>query len=123
MTPIEAINNVAKAYQDLAVVLMAVADKTIGVPVAQAMAVDADKLAEEPKKEALKAAKEKGEKPTKEPEEVITIEQVRAVLAEKSQAGFTAQVKALLESFDANKLSAVKPEDYKDLMAAAQDIK
>ena len=113
MTPIEAINNVAKAYQDLAVVLMVVADKTIGVPVAQAMTVDADKPAEEPKKEAPKAAKE----------EVITIEQVRAVLAEKSQAGFTAQVKALLESFDANKLSAVKPEDYKDLMAAAQDIK
>lgn len=52
MTPIEAINNVAKAYQDLAVVLMAVADKTIGVPVAQAMTVDADKPAEEPKKEA-----------------------------------------------------------------------
>ena len=105
MTPIEAINNVAKAYQDLAVVLMAVADKTIGVPVAQAMTVDADKPAEEPKKEAPKAAKAKAEKP------------------EKSQAGFTAQVKALLESFDANKLSAVKPEDYKDLMAAAQDIK
>lgn len=114
MTPIEAINNVAKAYQDLAVVLMAVADKTIGVPVAQAMAVDADKPAEEPKKEAPKVAKAKAEKPAKEPEEVITIEQVRAVLAEKSQAGFTAQVKALLESFDANKLSAVKPEDYAD---------
>lgn len=123
MTPIEAINNVAKAYQDLAVVLMAVADKTIGVPVVQAMAVDADKPAEKPKKEAPKVAKAKAEKPAKEPEEVITIEQVRAVLAEKSQAGFTAQVKALLESFDANKLSAVKPEDYKDLMAAAQDIK
>lgn len=123
MTPIEAINNVAKAYQDLAVVLMAVADKTIGVPVAQAMTVDADKPVEEPKKEAPKAAKAKAEKHAKGPEEVITIEQVRAVLAEKSQAGFTAQVKALLESFDANKLSAVKPEDYKDLMAAAQDIK
>ena len=123
MTPIEAINNVAKAYQDLAVVLMAVADKTIGVPVAQAMTVDADKPVEEPKKEAPTAAKAKAEKPAKGPEEVITIEQVRAVLAEKSQDGFTAQVKALLESFDANKLSAVKPEDYKDLMAAAQDIK
>lgn len=85
MTPIEAINNVAKAYQDLAVVLMAVADKTIGVPVAQAMTVDADKPAEEPKKEAPKAAKAKAEKPAKGPEEVIIIEQVRAVLAEKSQ--------------------------------------
>lgn len=118
MTPIEAINNVAKAYQDLAVVLMAVADKTIGVPVAQAMTVDADKPVEEPKKEAAPETAK-----VKEPEEVITIEQVRAVLAEKSQAGFTAQVKDLLESFDANKLSAVKPENYKDLMAAAQDIK
>ena len=61
MTPIEAINNVAKAYQDLAVVLMAVADKTIGVPVAQAMSVDADKPAEEPKKEEPKAAKAKAD--------------------------------------------------------------
>ena len=94
MTPLEAINNVAKAYQDLAVVLMAVADKTIGVPVAQAMTADADKPAEEPKKEVPKVAKAKAEKPAKEPEEVITIEQVRAVLAEKSPAGFTAQVES-----------------------------
>lgn len=120
MTPIEAINNVAKAYQDLAMVLIAVADKTVGVPVGHAMTVEASETPiEEPAKEAAIAEK-KTDKPA---EEVVTIEQVRAVLAEKSQAGFTAQVKALLESFDANKLSAVKPEDYKDLMAAAQDIK
>lgn len=42
MTPIEAINNVAKAYQDLAVVLLAVADKTVGVPAEQAMKVDSE---------------------------------------------------------------------------------
>lgn len=41
MTPIEAINNVAKAYQDLAIVLLAIADKTVGVPAAQAMTVNA----------------------------------------------------------------------------------
>lgn len=120
MTPIEAINNVAKAYQDLAKVLIAVADKTVGVPVGRAMAVEVGETpVEEPKKEADKAEK-KLDKPA---EEIITIEQVRAILAEKSQAGFTAQVKALLESFDANKLSAVKPEDYKVLMSAAMDIK
>lgn len=123
MTPIEAINNVAKAYQDLAVVLMAVSDKTIGVPVAQAMTVDADKPAEEPKKEAPKAAKEKGEKPAKEPEEVITIEQVRAVMAEKSQAGLTSKVKELLEKYGANKLSAVNPDDYAALMEEAAQLK
>lgn len=42
MTPIEAINNVAKAYEDLAIVLLAVADKTVGVPAGQAMKVDSE---------------------------------------------------------------------------------
>jgi FtsZ-interacting cell division protein YlmF len=101
-------------------VLLAVADKTVGVPVGQAMTVDAKEApAAETKREAPKS-KENSAKPA---EKEITIEQVRAVLAEKSQAGFTAQVKAILESFDASKLSAVKPEDYADLMAAAQIIK
>ena len=42
MTPIEAINNVAKTYQDLVVVLLAVADKTVGIPAGQAMKVDSE---------------------------------------------------------------------------------
>lgn len=120
MTPIEAINNVAKAYHDLATVLLAVADKTVGIPAGQTMTVDAgESPAEEPKKAEPKT-KGKVAKPV---EEEITVEQVRAILAEKSQAGFTAQVKALLESFGANKLSAVKPKDYADLMTAARNIK
>ena len=53
----------------------------------------------------------------------VTIEQVRAVMAEKSQAGLTAQVKALLETFGASKLSAVNPEDYEALLEAAKEIK
>ena len=53
----------------------------------------------------------------------VTIEQVRAVMAEKSQAGLTAQVKALLETFGAAKLSAVSPEDYEALLEAAKEIK
>lgn len=53
----------------------------------------------------------------------VTIEQVRAVMAEKSQAGLTAQVKALLETFGAAKLSAVNPEDYEALLEAAKEIK
>lgn len=55
--------------------------------------------------------------------ETFTIEQVRAVLAEKSQAGLTAKVKELLTSFGANKLSAVKPEDYAALMEAARELR
>ena len=40
IAPLEAIDNVAKAYQDLAVVLFAVADNTIGVLPGQAMKID-----------------------------------------------------------------------------------
>lgn len=60
MTPIEAINNVAKAYQDLAVVLLAVADKTVGVPAGQAMKVDSEEApgSKENKTEEKQAAKD-----------------------------------------------------------------
>lgn len=83
---------------------------------------------EEKPKEATKKAEATGEtsssdtstEVTKTP---VTIEQVRAVMAEKSQAGLTAQVKALLESFGAAKLSAVNPEDYEALLEAAKEIK
>ncbi|MBB2481091.1 hypothetical protein H5P36_12920 [Bacillus sp. APMAM] len=50
----------------------------------------------------------------------ITIEQVRAVLAAKSQEGKTREVKALLMKYDAGKLSSVKPEDYASLLKEAE---
>lgn len=119
MTPIEAINNVAKAYQDLAVVLLAVADKTVGVPAGQAMKVDSEEApGKENKTEEKPVAKD-----TKSAEKSITIEQVRAVMAEKSQAGLTSKVKELLEKYGANKLSAVNPDDYADLMEEAAQLK
>lgn len=53
----------------------------------------------------------------------VTVEDVRAVLAEKSQDGLTAKVRELLESFDANKLSAVDPARLPDLLEAAKALK
>lgn len=106
MTIIEAINNTAKALTNLSKVLVAVAEQTEGIPAKEAVNIPA-------KKEEKKAASS---------EETVTIEQVRAVLAEKSQAGLTAQVKTLLESFGANKLSAVKPEDYAAVLADAKKL-
>ena len=50
----------------------------------------------------------------------ISIEDVRAILAEKSQQGKTREVKALLMKYDAGKLSGVKPEDYEDLLKEAE---
>lgn len=55
-------------------------------------------------------------------DEVVTLEMVRSVLAEKSQAGLTDKVKSLLDSFGAVKLSAVRPEDYAKLMVAAKEL-
>lgn len=52
----------------------------------------------------------------------ITIDQVRAVLAEKSGDGKTAEVKALLYKYDAGKLSGVKPEDYAALLEEARTL-
>ena len=60
---------------------------------------------------------------SKENKPVVTMEQVRAVLAEKSQAGLTAQVKDLLTSFGSVKLSGVDPARYEELIEAAKALK
>ena len=60
------------------------------------------------------------QKAPKEEKPTITMEQVRAVLAQKSKDGKKAQVKALLLKYDSGKLSGVKPEDYPALLAEAE---
>lgn len=63
---------------------------------------------------------------TKEPESMaksVTLEQVRAVLADKSQQGFTADVRMLLEKHGALKLSQIDPANYAALMADAESLK
>lgn len=46
----------------------------------------------------------------------LTLSDVRAVLAGKSQAGFTKEIKALIEKYGAEKLSDVNPEHYEALL-------
>jgi len=50
----------------------------------------------------------------------ITLEQVRAVLAEKSRDGHTAEIRTLLEKHGAAKLSEIAPDKYADLLAEAE---
>jgi hypothetical protein len=52
----------------------------------------------------------------------ITLEQVRAVLAEKSRNGHTADVRALLEAHGAAKLSTIDPKEYPALLAEGSRI-
>lgn len=58
--------------------------------------------------------------PDPEPEKALTLEEVRAILAEKSRDGFTAQIRDLLLKYGAKKLSEVDPVSYKALVADAE---
>lgn len=57
-----------------------------------------------------------------EAEQIVTVDEVRAVLAEKSGAGKTREIKALLMKYDAGKLSGVKAEDYPALLREARAL-
>lgn len=52
----------------------------------------------------------------------ITIEQVRAVLADKSRSGKTAGVRELLKKFGAGKLSEIDPTRYPELLVEAEAL-
>ena len=56
-------------------------------------------------------------KPTSKP---LTLEDVRAVLAEKSRNGHTAKIRELLEKHGAAKLSEIDPKKYAALLAEAE---
>lgn len=57
-----------------------------------------------------------------EPKPQLKLEDVRAVLAEKSRAGHTAEVRPLLKKYGAAKLSAIDPANYEVLMNDAEVI-
>ena len=55
-------------------------------------------------------------------EPVLTLEAVRAVLAEKSRAGYTAQIRSLLQKYGADKLSGIDPVNYKALLEDVEGL-
>ena len=57
-------------------------------------------------------------KPDKKP--ALTLEQVRAVLADKSRAGHTAAIRDLLQKYGASRLSQVDPKNYEALLRDAE---
>ncbi len=74
-----------------------------------------DKAADTGKAQKQDAAKAQQEKPA-------TLEDVRAVMAQKSQDGKSKEVKGLLQKYGAAKLSAVEPEDYPALLREARAL-
>jgi len=84
--------------------------------VAEAIAKATNEPDEIPKPE--QSAQEKQPK-----EKQVTLEEVRAVLAEKSHDGFTAEVRALLQKYGASRLSEIDPGKYAALLADAEGLK
>ncbi len=110
----DAMDMVAKAARAIAKIASVIAEQTQGLAAPQALAIEA-------KEEAPKAKASTKKKDTdSEPE--VTQGMIRTVLAEKSQSGLTPKVKELLNSFGAEKLSAVKSEDYPALYEAAKAL-
>lgn len=66
------------------------------------------------KKDTKPAAKQEAE------EKPLTLEEVRAVLAEKSRSGHTEEVRELLNKHGADKLSEIDPAEYAALLAEAE---
>lgn len=61
------------------------------------------------------AAKQK-----KKTKSILTLEEVRAVLADKSRAGHTAEIRELLKKYSASKLSLIDPKHYEALLREAE---
>ena len=120
MGKVKLLLDVIADMRSLADSLQAVADA-----MTQTDSVDApvENTGEKPKKTGgKKTAKEAAETtPPPAPEEKpLTLEAVRMVLAEKSRAGHTAEVRALLVKHGAEKLSDIDPARYPALLADAE---
>ena len=120
MGKVKLLFDVIADMRSLADSLQAVADAMTQTEPAD---VPEENTGEKPKKAGgKKSAKEAVEtSPPPAPEEQpLTLEEVRMVLAEKSRAGHTAEVRALLIKHGAEKLSDIDPARYPSLLADAE---
>ena len=120
MGKVKLLLDVAGNLRSLADSLQAVADAVAENDSSAEMT--ATKESEEKSRTKAAAKKNTAKKTVKaEPEEKpLTLEEVRAVLAEKSRAGHTAEVKELLNKHGADKLSEIDPSEYPALLTDAE---
>ena len=113
MSKMKLLLDVVSDLRSLADSLQAVADAVAQNGQEQPDQTTEEKPAQKPeKKNAAKQVEPPMEKPEPKP---LTLEQVRAALAEKSRAGHTAEVK-----HGADKLSDIDPAEYPALLAEAE---
>lgn len=76
--------------------------------------------ADEEKAPVKKAGAKKNPADEPKKEKPLTLEDVRAVCADKSRQGFISEVKEILTKHGADKLSEVDPSEYKALLAEVE---
>ena len=114
MSKMKLLLDVVSDLRSLADSLQAVADAVAQNGQEQPDQTTEEKPAQKPEKKNVAKQVEKAEpKP-------LTLERVRAALAEKSRAGHTSEVKALLIKHGADKLSDIDPAEYPALLAEAE---
>lgn len=114
MSKMKLLLDVVSDLRSLADSLQAVADAVAQGGQEQPDQTTEEKPTQKPEKKNIAKQVEKAEpKP-------LTLEQVRAALAEKSRAGHTSEVKALLIKHGADKLSDIDPAEYPALLAEAE---
>jgi len=84
------------------------------------LADDLEVFAKLTKEENVDSKTKVEQKETKE--KIISIEDVRAVLAAKSQDGKQKEVKTLIQKYGANKLTDLEQTCYKDLLKEAEEL-
>lgn len=79
-----------------------------------------EEILAELQKDSGKAAPKSEKKKEPAKEKALSLTEVRKILAEKSRAGFTAEVKQILIKHGAEKLSEIAPAEYAELVADAE---
>lgn len=124
MSKIKLLLDVVQDLRSLADSLQVLADAVTdnGAAEAELTTTKEPEKAEKTGKAAAKNTVKKDMKAAKqEPEEKpLTLEEVRAVLAEKSRSGHTEEVRELLAKHGADKLSEIDPAEYAALLAEAE---
>jgi len=62
------------------------------------------------------------EAPDSAPEPELKLEDVRAILANASRKGHTAEIRSLLQKYGASKLSQIDPANYKSLLTDVEAL-
>lgn len=106
---LDAVAQVITNVRNLADSLQVVAD--VLTDIKSVKVIEAQPVAQIPEKTA---------KPKKEKTKVYTLEDVRGVLAEKSQNGLTSEVKGLIAKFGGSKLSDIDPSNYEAIIKEAE---